>query len=171
VENNRESTARQYALADKAVALGWDRSQVITIDEDLGISGKVFVKRSGFDHLNTEVVLGRVGILLGLEVSRLARSNADWYRLLDMCAITDTLLADGDGVYHPGLFNDRLILGLKGTMSEAELSCLSWKWRRRSFAKIAERTYEKRAQALHRRRESSHPEATPLRQGPSFRFV
>ena len=124
VENNRESTARQYALANKAVALGWDRSQVITIDEDLGISGKVFVKRSGFDHLNTEVVLGRVGILLGLEVSRLARSNADWYRLLDMCAITDTLLADGDGVYHPGLFNDRLILGLKGTMSEAELHVL-----------------------------------------------
>ena len=171
VENNRESTARQYALADKAVALGWDRSQVITIDEDLGISGKVFVKRSGFDHLNTEVVLGRVGILLGLEVSRLARSNADWYRLLDMCAITDTLLADGDGVYHPGLFNDRLILGLKGTMSEAELSCLSWKWRTRSSVKIAERTYEERTEALHRRRESSHPEATPLRQGPSFRFV
>jgi DNA invertase Pin-like site-specific DNA recombinase len=124
VENNRESTARQYALADKAVALGWDRSLVITIDEDLGISGKVFVQRSGFDHLNAEVALGRVGILLGLEVSRLARSNADWYRLLDMCAITDTLLADGDGVYHPALFNDRLILGLKGTMSEAELHVL-----------------------------------------------
>ena len=78
VENNRESTARQYALAEKAIALGWDRSQVITIDEDLGVSGKVFVKRSGFDHLNAEVALGRVGILLGLEVSRLARSNADW---------------------------------------------------------------------------------------------
>src|SRR5208337_42497 len=93
VENNRESTARQYALEEKAVALGWAKSQVITIDEDLGVSGKVFVKRSGFDHLNAEVALGRVGILLGLEVSRLARSNADWYRLLDMCAITDTLLA------------------------------------------------------------------------------
>src|SRR6516165_4263706 len=124
VQNNRESTARQYALAEKAIALGWDRSQVITIDEDLGVSGKVFVKRSGFDHLNAEVALGRVGILLGLEVSRLARSNADWYRLLDMCAITDTLLADSDGVYHPALFNDRLILGLKGTMSEAELHVL-----------------------------------------------
>src|SRR6516165_430710 len=124
VENNRESTARQYALAEKAIALGWDRSQVITIDEDLGVSGKVFVKRSGFDHLNAEVALGRVGILLGLEVSRLARSNADWYRLLDMCAITDTLLADNDGLYHPALFNDRLILGLKGTMSEAELHVL-----------------------------------------------
>jgi DNA invertase Pin-like site-specific DNA recombinase len=124
VENNRESTARQYALAEKAIALGWDRSQVITIDEDLGVSGKVFVKRSGFDHLNAEVALGRVGILLGLEVSRLARSNADWYRLLDLCAITDTLLADNDGLYHPALFNDRLILGLKGTMSEAELHVL-----------------------------------------------
>jgi DNA invertase Pin-like site-specific DNA recombinase len=124
VENNRESTARQYALVEKAIALGWARTQVITIDEDLGVSGKVFVKRSGFDRLNAEVALGRVGILLGLEVSRLARSNADWYRLLDMCAITDTLLADSDGVYHPALFNDRLILGLKGTMSEAELHVL-----------------------------------------------
>jgi DNA invertase Pin-like site-specific DNA recombinase len=124
VENNRESTARQYALVEKAIALGWAKSQVTIIDEDLGVSGKVFVKRSGFDHLNAEVALGRVGILLGLEVSRLARSNADWYRLLDMCAITDTLLADSDGVYHPALFNDRLVLGLKGTMSEAELHIL-----------------------------------------------
>lgn len=124
VENNRESTARQYALAEKAIALGWTKNQVITIDEDLGVSGKAFVQRSGFDHLNAEVALGRVGILLGLEVSRVARCNADWYRLLDMCAITDTLLADGDGVYHPALFNDRLILGLKGTMSEAELHVL-----------------------------------------------
>jgi DNA invertase Pin-like site-specific DNA recombinase len=124
IENNRESTARQYALVEKAMALGWAKNQVTTIDEDLGVSGKVFVKRAGFDHLNAQVALGRVGILLGLEVSRLARSNADWYRLLDMCAITDTLLADSDGVYHPALFNDRLILGLKGTMSEAELHIL-----------------------------------------------
>ena len=119
VENNRESTARQYALVEKAIALGWAQHQVTTIDEDLGISGKVFVKRSGFDHLNAEVAMGRVGILLGLEVSRLARSNADWYRLLDMCAITDTLLADNDGVYHPGLFNDRLILGRSRTAHPA----------------------------------------------------
>ena len=124
VEHNRESTARQYALVEKAIALGWERNQVTTIDEDLGISGQVFVKRSGFESLNAEVAMGRVGILLGLEVSRLARSNADWYRLLDMCAITDTLLADNDGLYHPALFNDRLILGLKGTMSEAELHTL-----------------------------------------------
>src|SRR5258708_29050746 len=124
VENYRESTARQYALEEKAVALGWAKSQVVTIDEDLGMSGKVFVKRSGFDHLNAEVALGRVGILLGLEVSRLARSNAAWYRLFDMCAITNTLLADSDGVYHPALFNDRLILRLKSTMLEAELHIL-----------------------------------------------
>src|SRR6516225_12472483 len=124
VENHRESTARQYALVEKALALGWAPTQVTTIDEDLGVSGKVFVKRSGFDRLNAEVALGRVGILLSLEVSRLARSNADWYHLLDMCAITDTLLADNDGLYHPALFNDRLILGLKGTMSEAELHTL-----------------------------------------------
>src|SRR6516165_8225904 len=124
VENNREPTARQYALVEKAIALGWAKGQVTTIDEDLGVSGKVFVKRCGFDHVNAEVAFGRVGILLGLEVSRLARSNADWYRLLDMCAITDTLLADNDGLYHPALFNDRLILGLKGTMSEAELHVL-----------------------------------------------
>src|SRR6516225_5245830 len=119
VENNRESTARQFALVEKAIALGWPSSQVTTIDEDLGVSAKVFVKRSGFDHLNAEVALGRVGILLGLEVSRLARSNADWYRLLDMCSITDTLLADSDGVYHPGLFNDRLILGLNRPQTQS----------------------------------------------------
>jgi DNA invertase Pin-like site-specific DNA recombinase len=114
VENNRESTARQYALVEKAVALGWAKNQVTIIDEDLGVSGKVFVKRTGFDHLNAEIALRRVGILLGLEVSRLARRNTDWYRLLDMCAITDTLLADSDGIYHPALFNDRLILGRCG---------------------------------------------------------
>src|SRR6266498_775587 len=124
VENNRESTARQYALVEKAIALGWARSQVTTIDEDLGLSGKVFVKRSGFSYLNAQVALGRVGILLGLEVSRLARSNADWYRLLDLCGLTGTVLADDDGVYDPSAFNDRLVLGLKGTMSEAELHVL-----------------------------------------------
>ena len=82
MENHPESTARQYALSEKAIALGWNKNQVITIDEDLGISGQAFVKRSGFDYLNTEVAMGQVGILLGLEVSSLARSNADWYRLL-----------------------------------------------------------------------------------------
>ncbi len=114
VEHHRESTARQYALAERAHELGWTAEQVQVIDEDLGVSGSVvsLAKRSGFAHLTTEVALGHVGIVLGLEVSRLARSNADWYRLLDLCGVTDTLIGDGDGVYHPSLFNDRLILGL-----------------------------------------------------------
>jgi DNA invertase Pin-like site-specific DNA recombinase len=121
VEHNRESTARQYALADKACQLGWSKEQVVVIDEDLGLSGSSTDKRSGFARLTSEVALAHVGIVLGLEVSRLARNNADWYRLLELCGITDTLIGDNDGVYHPALFNDRLLLGLKGTMSEAEL--------------------------------------------------
>jgi DNA invertase Pin-like site-specific DNA recombinase len=121
VEHNRESTVRQYALADRACQLGWPNEQVVIIDEDLGLSGSSTDKRSGFARLTSEVALARVGIVLGLEVSRLARNNADWYRLLELCGITDTLIGDNDGVYHPALFNDRLLLGLKGTMSEAEL--------------------------------------------------
>jgi DNA invertase Pin-like site-specific DNA recombinase/predicted DNA-binding transcriptional regulator AlpA len=124
VEHNRESTARQYALVDKALALGWSRDQVSVIDEDLGLSGASVTQRSGFARMTAAVALGQVGIVLGLEVSRLARNNADWYRLLDLCGMTDTLIGDADGVYHPGLFNDRLVLGLKGTMSEAELHIL-----------------------------------------------
>ena len=121
VEHNRESTARQYALADRACQLGWPKEQVVIIDEDLGLSGSSTDKRSGFARLTSEVALAHVGIVLGLEVSRLARNNADWYRLLELCGITDTLIGDSDGVYHPALFNERLLLGLKGTMSEAEL--------------------------------------------------
>jgi len=121
VEHNRESTARQYALADRACQLGWPREQVVIVDEDLGLSGSSTDRRSGFARLTSEVALAQVGIVLGLEVSRLARNNADWYRLLELCGITDTLIGDNDGVYHPALFNDRLLLGLKGTMSEAEL--------------------------------------------------
>ncbi len=121
VEHNRESTARQYALADRACQLGWPKQQVVVIDEDLGLSGSTTDKRSGFARLTSEVALAHVGIVLGLEVSRLARNNADWYRLLELCGVTDTLIGDNDGVYHPALFNDRLLLGLKGTMSEAEL--------------------------------------------------
>ena len=124
VEHNRESTARQYGLVDRAVSLGWQREQVTVIDEDLGVSGGGLVDRAGFARLTSEVGLAHVGIVLGLEVSRLARNNADWYRLLDLCGVTDTLIGDGDGIYHPGLFNDRLVLGLKGTMSEAELHVL-----------------------------------------------
>jgi DNA invertase Pin-like site-specific DNA recombinase len=124
VEHNRESTERQYALVAKATELGWSSGQIIVIDEDLGRSGTGVVERSGFARLTAEVALGHVGIVLGLEVSRLARNNADWYRLLDLCGLTDTLIGDADGVYHPGLFNDRLLLGLKGTMSEADLHLL-----------------------------------------------
>ena len=112
VEHNRESTARQYALADRAAQLGWPKEQVVVIDEDLGLSGSTTDKRSGFARLTSEVALAHVGIVLGLEVSRLARNNADWYRLLELCGVTDTLIGDNDGVYHPALFNDRLLLGL-----------------------------------------------------------
>jgi DNA invertase Pin-like site-specific DNA recombinase len=121
VQHNRESTARQYALADRARQLGWSKEQIVIIDQDLGLSGSSTDKRSGFTRMISEVALGEVGIILGLEVSRLARNNADWYRLLELCGVTDTLIGDNDGVYHPALFNDRLLLGLKGTMSEAEL--------------------------------------------------
>jgi DNA invertase Pin-like site-specific DNA recombinase len=124
VEHNRESTERQYALASKAHELGWPEDRIVVIDEDLGLSGAGAVARSGFDRLTAEVVHARVGLVLGLEVSRLARNNADWHRLIDLAGLTDTLIGDGDGIYHPALFNDRLLLGLKGTMSEAELHVL-----------------------------------------------
>ena len=121
VRVHTESLARQYDLRQRAAALGWPAHQVVVIDEDLGRSGATAAGRAGFSELVADVGLGRAGIILALEVSRLARSNADWYQLLDLCALTDTLIADGDGIYHPGSYNDRLILGLKGTMSEAEL--------------------------------------------------
>ena len=124
VENNRESTDRQYALAGKARDLGWPDERIKVIDEDLGLSGSGSAARSGFARLTSEVALARVGLVLGLEVSRLARNNAEWYRLIDLAGFTDTLIGDADGVYHPAVFNDRLLLGLKGTMSEAELHML-----------------------------------------------
>jgi DNA invertase Pin-like site-specific DNA recombinase/uncharacterized protein YndB with AHSA1/START domain len=124
VERNVESTDRQYALVGRALELGFQREQVVVIDEDLGVSGSGLSERSGFARLTAEVALGHAGLVLGLEVSRLARNNADWYRLLDLCGVTDTVIGDSDGLYHPGSFNDRLLLGLKGTMSEAELHVL-----------------------------------------------
>ena len=124
VECNRESTERQYQLRTFAAQLGWSEAAIRVIDQDLGLSGSGLSTRSGFAALTAEVALGHVGIVLALEVSRLARNNADWYRLLDLCGTTDTLIGDADGLYHPGLFNDRLVLGLKGTMSEAELHVL-----------------------------------------------
>jgi DNA invertase Pin-like site-specific DNA recombinase len=124
VLENVESTKRQYGLRERAVALGWDAQQVVVIDSDLGHSGASAADREGFQKLVTEVGMGRAGIVLGLEVSRLARNSSDWHRLIELCALTDTLILDEDGVYDPGQFNDRLILGLKGTMSEAELHIL-----------------------------------------------
>jgi DNA invertase Pin-like site-specific DNA recombinase/predicted DNA-binding transcriptional regulator AlpA len=124
VEHNRESTERQYQLVDRAIDLGWKRDMVSVVDQDLGITGSGLKDRSGFAFMTAQVALGQIGIVLGLEVSRLARNNSDWYRLLDLCGVTNTLIGDADGIYHPGLFNDRLVLGLKGTMSEAELHVL-----------------------------------------------
>jgi DNA invertase Pin-like site-specific DNA recombinase len=123
VFENTESTTRQYALRERAVALGWPVERVHVIDTDLGQSGAT-ADREGFQRLVTEVGLGRAGIVLGLEVSRLARNSTDWHRLLELCALSDTLILDEDGVYDPAHFNDRLLLGLKGTMSEAELHVL-----------------------------------------------
>jgi len=124
VFENIESTQRQYDLRHRAIALGWKLDQVLVIDADLGQSGASAGARQGFQHLVTEVSLGRAGIVMGLEVSRLARNSADWHRLLEICALTDTLILDEDGIYDPAHFNDRLLLGLKGTMSEAELHVL-----------------------------------------------
>jgi DNA invertase Pin-like site-specific DNA recombinase len=121
VIENTESTKRQYDLRQRAVALGWPRERVIVIDQDLGQSAAGGSERAGFERLVAEVGMGRAGIVLGLEVSRLARSSTQWHRLLEICAVTDTLILDEDGLYDPGHFNDRLLLGLKGTMSEAEL--------------------------------------------------
>jgi DNA invertase Pin-like site-specific DNA recombinase len=121
VMENTESTKRQYALKERAISLGWPASDIIVIDSDLGQSGSNSSNRGGFKQLVSEVGMGNAGIVLGLEVSRLARNSSDWHRLLEICALTDTLILDEDGIYDPCHFNDRLLLGLKGTMSEAEL--------------------------------------------------
>ncbi len=124
VFENTESTKRQYALRERAVALGWPIERLHVVDSDQGLSGASAQTRDGFQNLVSEVALGKAGIVLGLEVSRLARNNADWHRLLELAAMTRTLILDEDGVYDPSDFNDRLLLGLKGTMSEAELHVL-----------------------------------------------
>jgi DNA invertase Pin-like site-specific DNA recombinase len=125
VRDHTESTARQYALVEEAVRLGWDSSRTLVIDADLGTSGRTAAQRMGFKELVGRVCLGEAGAILGLEVSRLARSTADLQRLLELCSLTNTLVIDGDGIYDLGCFNDRLLLGLKGTMSEAELHILA----------------------------------------------
>jgi DNA invertase Pin-like site-specific DNA recombinase len=121
VLENTESTQRQYALRQRAIAFGWSTEQIVVIDQDQGQSGASAADREGFQRLVAEVGMGRAGIVLGLEVSRLARNSADWHRLLEICGMSGTLILDEDGLYDPGDFNDRLLLGLKGTMSEAEL--------------------------------------------------
>ncbi len=120
---NTESTRRQYGLRERALGLGWAEEQIVVVDSDQGLSASN-ADRAGFQNLVTEVSLGRAGLVMGLEVSRLARNSADWHRLLEICALSDTLILDEDGLYNPGHFNDRLLLGLKGTMSEAELYTL-----------------------------------------------
>src|SRR6266568_1113354 len=125
VREHQESTARQYGLVDVAVRLGWDRARVVVIDADQGHSGRDASDRQGFQELVRRVCLGEAGAVFGLEISRLARSSADLQRLLEFCSLTGTLIVDADGVYDLQSFNDRLLLGLKGTMSEAELHILA----------------------------------------------
>src|SRR5512135_2996968 len=121
VIHNTGSAIRQYDLRGRAVALGWSADRIHVIDIDQGHSGASAADREGFQHLVAEVSLGRAGIVLGLECSRLARNSADWHQLLELCAMTGTLICDEDGLYNPNDFNDRLLLGMKGQMSEAEL--------------------------------------------------
>ena len=129
VSSNTESTLRQYGLRDRLVALGWDESLVSVIDDDLGISGKSADNREGFTRLMADVANGKVGAVACIEASRLSRCSADWSRLIEICTMTETLLIDTDGIYSPNDFNDRLLLGLKGTMSEAELHFLQERMR------------------------------------------
>src|SRR4051812_17441689 len=124
VQHNRESTQLQYGLVDHAKRLGWEPERIAVIDDDLGVSGAAGAERPGFQRLLGEVALDHVGLVLGVEMSRLARSCKDWYQLLELCALFETLICDLDGLYDPGCYNDRLLLGLKGTMSEAELHVL-----------------------------------------------
>ena len=140
VLQHQESTRLQYALTDRVSQLGWMREQIVVIDDDLGRSAASTLDRPGFQRLVAEVGLGHVGLVMGIEVSRLARSCRDWHQLLEMCALFDTLIADADGIYDASAYNDRLLLGLKGTMSEAELHILKTRMHegRRAKAKRAE---------------------------------
>jgi len=124
VVEHSESTKRQYDLKGKAMAMGWASDNIVVIDEDLGLSGSGARWRDGFQYLVSEVGMAKAGAVLALEVSRLARSSSDWHRLLEICAMTETLIVDEDGIYDPRHFNDRFLLGMKGQMSEAELHML-----------------------------------------------
>ncbi|MCK4249546.1 MAG: recombinase family protein, partial [Candidatus Omnitrophica bacterium] len=138
VIENTESTKRQYALRQRAVALGWSQENIVVIDSDLGQSAAPGARdREGFEKLVTDIGMGRAGIVMGLEVSRLARSCSSWHRLLEICAVTDTLVLDQDGLYNAKQFNDRLLLGLKGAMSEAELHMIRERLRGGSLNKAS----------------------------------
>ena len=139
----RVAATRQSRCGERAIALGWGAGSVSVVDEDLGRSGASMDGRLGFKELVAEVGLGHVGLILALETSRLARCSADWHRLLDLCALTSTLIADADGIYSPADFNDRLLLGLKGTMSEAELDLI----RARMQGGSTQQSQPRRAQA------------------------
>jgi DNA invertase Pin-like site-specific DNA recombinase len=128
VVENTESTERQYALRQRAVALGWPIEQVVVIDRDLGQSGASAADREGFQQLVRDVGLGRAGLVMGLEVSRLARNSTDWHRLLEICALTETLILDEDGLYDPAHFNDRLLLGLNRPDSYSTSYSTSRRW-------------------------------------------
>lgn len=141
VLENTESTRRQYGLRGRAIALGWTDDNIVVVDSDQGESGASAAWRGGFQQLVADVGMGKAGIVMGLEVSRLARNNADWHRLLEICALSDTLILDEDGVYDPAAFNDRLLLGLKGTMSEAELHVLKARLRGGILAKARRGEY------------------------------
>lgn len=141
VMENTESTKRQYALRQRASALGWADDRVIVIDSDQGESGASSTRRHGFQRLVSDVGMGHAGIVMGIEVSRLARNNADWHRLLEICGLTETLILDEDGVYDPREFNDRMLLGLKGTMSEAELHVLKARLRGGILSKVKRGEY------------------------------
>ena len=121
----------QYKLARRATALGWPKHQVNVIDEDMAQSGSSSAQRGGFTMMTTEVAMGQVGLILSIEVSRVARNNADWYRLLDLCSVTDTLIGDEDGIYHPGLFNDRLLPRIERNHGRGRTACDTCQARRR----------------------------------------
>src|SRR6266478_760873 len=141
VFENTESTQRQYALRQRAIVLGWPSEHIEVIDCDQGQSGASTAEREGFQRLVTDVGMGHAGIVMGLEVSRLARNCADWHRLLEICALSGTLILDEDGLYDPCHFNDRLLLGLKGTMSEAELHVLKARLRGGILSKVRRGEY------------------------------
>ena len=138
VLENTESTKRQYALRERAMALGWHEDRIVVIDSDLGQSAAPgAADRDGFEKLVTDVGMGRAGIVMGLEVSRLARSCSAWHRLLEICAVMDTLVLDQDGLYDTKQFNDRLLLGLKAAMSEAEFHVIRERMRGGSLSKAS----------------------------------